>query len=224
MINPLDKFLEMAQDRFASDSSDMTNGEWVIKNTTIRNRSFSFKGYEFQEQIMNDMHPDMCCIKISQVGMTEVQIRKSLAFLLRNPGTSLIFSLPTEEMFKRLSGSRVKPIVNKDKVFNTLTDKENKAVRSVGLFQFGQSFLYLVPAIESAATSIPADVVMNDEVDLSDQQMMALFGSRMQNSSHKINQKFSTPSYPSYGIDAGQILASQDQYHKKDRMGSRTSD
>lgn len=210
--NPIDKFLEMANDRFSQDSSNMTNAEWVMKNTTIRNRPFSFKGYEFQEQIMNDMHPDLCCIKISQVGMTEVQIRKSLAFLLRNNGTSLIFSLPTEEMFKRLSDSRVKPIINKDKVFNTLTDKENKSVRSVGLSQFGQSFLYLVPAIESAATSIPADVVMNDEVDLSDQQMMALFSSRMQNSKYRINQKFSTPSYPSYGIDLDWQVSDQHQY------------
>ena len=186
--------------------------EWISKNTTLKKIPFSFKGYEFQEKIANDMHPDLNVIKISQVGLTEVQIRKALGFLVRNRGTSLIFSLPNEDMFERVSKARVKPIVNADKVFNSSEDSLNKAVRSTEIMQFGQSFLYLVPAIESAATSIAADFVMNDEVDLSDQKMITLFNSRLQGSKHRISQKFSTPSYPSYGIDLNWQVSDQQLY------------
>ena len=143
---------------------------------------------------------------------TEAQIRKALAFLIRNQGTSLIFTLPTEDMYKRISKGRIKPIVDKDRVFNSNYDKENKAVRSVDMMQFGQSFLYLTPAIESAATSINADVVMNDEVDLSDQKMVTLFNSRLQGSKIAISQRFSTPTFPQFGVDLDYQASDQHEY------------
>lgn len=205
-------FLEACEERFSVDSLSMTLTDWVQNNTTLKNRPFSIKGYEFQRQILDDLHPNLDVIKISQVGITEIQIRKALAFLKRNNGTSLIFSLPNEDMFKRVSNTRIKPIINHDKVFNTPYDKENKSTRSMDLMQLQQSFLYIVPAIESAATSIDADVVLNDEIDLSDQKMLALFNSRLQNSKFRINQRFSTPTFPSYGIDLNWQSSDQHYY------------
>lgn len=201
-----------ASERFSVDAATMKMSEWIEKNTTLKKRPFSFKGYEFQRQITDDMHPDLNVIKISQVGLTEVQIRKALGFLVRNRGTSLIFSLPDESMFERVSKGRVKPIINEDKVFTSPEDIANKSVRSTEIMQLGQSFLYLVPALESAATSISADFVMNDEVDLSDQKMISLFNSRLQASKYKISQKFSTPSFPLYGIDLNWQSSDQHLY------------
>lgn len=201
-----------AREQFSIDSKNMSMSQWIEANTTLKKQPFSFKGYEFQRKIVDDMHPDLSVIKISQIGLTEIQIRKALAFLVRNRGTSLIFSLPTEDMFQRVSKARVKPIVTSDKVFNTPEDMLNKSTRSTEMMQFSQSWLYLVPAIESAATSIPADFVMNDEVDLSDQQMISLFNSRMQASKYKISQKFSTPTYPSFGIDSNWNISDQHMY------------
>jgi hypothetical protein len=203
--------LDQAEERFSQDSLSMSVSDWVIKNTTLKTRPFSLKGYEFQRQILDDLHPNVDVIKISQVGITEIQIRKILAFLKRNNGTTGIFSLPNEDMFKRVSNARIKPVINYDKVFNTPYDKENKATRSMDLMQFGQSFLYVVPAIESAATSIDADLVLNDEIDLSDQKMLVLFNSRLQNSKFRINQRFSTPTFPGYGIDLN--WGATDQHH-----------
>lgn len=205
------QFLEKASEHFSLDSAGMTTSQWIEANTTLKKRAFSFSDYEFQRQIVDDMHPNLSVIKISQIGLTEIQIRKALSFLKRNQGTSLIFSLPNEAMFERISKGRVKPIVNADPVFTTPSDLANKATRSTEIMQFGSSFLYLVPATESAATSIAADFVMNDEVDISDQKMITLFNSRLQGSKHKISQKFSTPTFPSFGIDLS--WQSSDQHH-----------
>ena len=206
-------FLSRAQDKFSIDRADMPMLEWICKNTSLKGKPFSVEGFEFQEEIVNDMHPDLYVIKCSQIGLTEVQIRKALGFLRRYDGTSLIYSLPTEDMFKRISKARVKPIVDKDKVFNTEYDKINKSTRSADMMQFGQSFLYITPAIESAATSIDADFIMNDEIDLSDQSMISLFNSRLQGSKWRISQKFSTPSFPKYSVDLS--FQSTDQKHYK---------
>lgn len=198
-------------ERFSIDSTDMSMSDWITQNTTLNKMPFSFEGYEFQKQICDDMHPDLSCIKISQVGLTEIQFRKALAFLVRNRGTSLLFSLPSEDMFERVSKARIKPMVAADKVFNTVEDSLNRAVRSTELMQFGGSFLYMVAAVESAATSISADFVMNDELDLSDQRMIALFNSRLQGSKYRLSQKFSTPTFPNYGIDLN--WQTSDQHH-----------
>jgi len=208
----IDQFLNLAKERFSIDSLSMSNTEWICKNTSLKKRPFSFKGYHFQEAITNDMHPNMDVIKISQVGITEIQIRKALAFLLRNRGTSLIFSLPNEDMQGRVASTRVKPIVSADKVFNSPMDKAAKVTRSLEIMQFDQSFLYLVQASEASATSIPADAVFNDEVDLSDQKILSLFNSRMQNSDWKISQRFSTPTFPAFGIDLNYQTTDQHNY------------
>lgn len=132
---------------------------------------------------------------------TELQIRSTLALLIRRQGTSAIFSLPTDDMYERVSKVRIKPIIDHNQVFNTTKDRMNKAVRTTGLMQFGSSYLYIVAATETAATSVPADAVINDELDLSDQKMIALFNSRMQNSDLKLSRKFSTPTFPGHGVD-----------------------
>lgn len=197
-------------ERFGTDSLSMTYADWISKNTSMKGMPFNFKRYPFQVQIANDMHPNLDCIKCSQIGLSEIQIRKSLAFLMRNRGTSVIFTLPTLEMRKRTSQTRVAPIVDGDKVFNT---KQNEGdTRSMGLMQFGSSFLYITNCDEGAATSIAADAVFNDEVDLSDQTNLSLFNSRLQGSDWKISQRFSTPSYNGFGIDLSYQASDQHEY------------
>ncbi|WP_204307082.1 hypothetical protein, partial [Klebsiella aerogenes] len=63
-------------------------------------------------------------------------------------------------------------------------------------------FGYITGTTEGEATSISADILMEDEVDLADQSMRSLFQSRLQGSLWKITQRFSTPTYLGYGIDA----------------------
>lgn len=182
--------------------------DWLETNTTLNGKPFSVDRYEFQRQIINDMHPNMDVMKISQVGLTECEIRKALAFLIRNRGVSLIFTLPNEKLYDKISKTRIQPLVAKDSVFNPETS--NKPVRSKEVMQFGDSWLFVTGCTEGDATSISADAVFNDEVDLSPQNMLALFNSRLQNSDYKISQRFSTPTFPSYGIDMG--FQSSDQH------------
>lgn len=204
------ELIQRIDNRYSLDTSDMTNGDWICKNTHLRGRPFSFQRYPFQEAIANDMHPSMDVVKPSQVGLSEIQIRKALAFITRNRGTNLIFTLPTDPMFERMSTTRVLPLVKEEKVFNL--DNSDKPSRRQGLVQVGSSFLFMTGAKEGDATSISADVVMNDEVDLTDQQMLALFASRLQNSDWKIHQRFSTPTFVNFGIDLNFKSSDQHEY------------
>lgn len=200
------------ENRFSIDTRDMSMGDWLCQNTTLRGRPFSFDRYPFQRTIADDMHPNMDVIKPSQVGLSEIQVRKSLGFVARNAGTTLIFTMPNEKMFKRMSTTRIKPLVEEEKAFNLETRTGDKPSRSMGLYQIGTSFMFVTGATEGDATSIAADAVMNDETDITDPHMLALFGSRLQNSDWKISQRFSTPSFASFGVDRGFQASDQREY------------
>ena len=143
---------------------------------------------------------------------TEIQIRKALSILKRMDNRSLIYTMPNDKMFKRVSKTRIQTIVDTDRAFKSDTGKN-----SMGLIQLGSSFLYVTGSTEGDATSINADIIFNDEVDLTDQTMLALFNSRLQGSDLRIRQRFSTPTYAGYGIHKGYSASDQHEFMIKCR-------
>lgn len=191
--------------------------DWVCANTTIAGVPFSFKRHEFQRQILDDMHPRLCCKKLSQVGLTEVSIRKTLGFLIQNQGRHALYSFPTTDMRDRNAKTRVRPIIDRDfPVMKDFKIKGNsKEVRNNNIMQLGDSFLYMAGTSEADATSTPVDMIVNDELDLSNMEIIALFNSRYQHSDFKIKQVFSTPTYKGYGVSAEYEDSDQNEYFYK---------
>lgn len=213
-MNPfLNGFTQGLGKRYNKDSVNMTHGQWMCQNTTLNKKPFNFSRYPFQEAIANDMHENLDCIKPSQVGLTEIQIRKALSILSRMDHKKLIYTMPDDKMFKRISKTRILTIVDNDKAFRRTDNVKN----SMGLIQIGTSFLYVTGSTEGDATSIDADFLFNDEVDLTDQTMLALFSSRLQGSEHRIKQRFSTPTYAGFGIQKGFASSDQHEYMIKCR-------
>lgn len=198
-------FYSDARSRYNVDSTDMTHGEWMCANTTLNKKDFSFSRYPFQKAIADDEHPNLDCIKPSQVGLTEIQIRKALTWAKRVPNISIIYTMPNTNMFKRISKARILPIVESDRAFRGDGG-------SMDLLKIGSSYIYVTGAAESDATSINADIVMNDEIDLTDPAMLALFNSRLQGSDLKIKQRFSTPTYEGFGVHSGFLVSDQHRY------------
>lgn len=141
---------------------------------------------------------------------TEVQIRKFFAMLRRNSTLSGIFTLPNEKMYKRVYNGRMKPILDADAVFNPPMGIQ--PVRNMGMVQIMDSFGYITGCTEGDATSISADFLMHDELDLSPMDMIGLFQSRLQNSDMKMTQSFSTPTFLDYGINREFSLSDQREY------------
>lgn len=111
-------FLSGIEARYPDDTSVMAMSTWLERNTKLKKEQFSFRNYEFQRQIADDLHPQLSCMKPSQVGLSELQIRKFLAFLKRNTAVTGIFTLPNDKMRDRISQTRIKPLVDSEAVFN----------------------------------------------------------------------------------------------------------
>lgn len=203
-------FKQRLNARFSRTYQQQSMTDWVSENTTIDGKPYSVEGYEFQRAILDDLHPNLCVVKPSQCGISETQIRKALGFAARNSGVSLIFTLPTVELHKRMAQTRVLPLVEHDRVFNLAADESS--VRSMGVIQIGRSYVYLTTCTEADATSTAADALFHDEIDISDQKMVSLFQSRMNNSDWKVRQLFSTPTFEKFGISDAYAASDQRQY------------
>jgi transcription elongation factor Elf1 len=199
-------------ERFGTGNSGQSMGDWILENTFHRGRKFSFKGYEFQKAIADDMHPELSVIKPSQTGLTEVQLRKFLAILARNTGCAGIFSMPNGNMLKRTYNARLKPIIEGASIFNP---PGVTPVRRYDQVQIRDSFGYLTGCTDGDATSTSADFLMHDEVDLSPMDILDLYQSRLQNSDMKITQRFSTPTWGGYGIDKFYQMSNQFEYFQR---------
>lgn len=211
MKNPyLVEFLEILKSRYSIDSINMSVSEWVAKNTKLGGKPFDYSRYPFQREIVDDMHKDLTVMKLSQVGLSEVQIRKMCAFLYRNQGTTGLFSLPNKLLRDAFSDMRVKKVLDDSTLFNS--PDFGAQTRRVELKQIGKSYLVLPNATEAAATSLSVDFLMVDEVDLTDQEILGLYGSRLQNSDWAIRQDFSTPTFADFGIDASYQSTDQREY------------
>lgn len=196
------------QNRFAIESSGMTNSEWLCKNTSLKGRPFSFNRYPFQRELVDDTHRNSATIKPSQVGVSEIYQRAALAFLKRHRNTKGIYAYPDDEMRKKNVQTRVMPMVETTDIFNQQSGS-TKPVRSIQLLQVDQSFLYMTGSKEGDATSTDADFVFLDEFDLHDMDIAGLFSSRLLNSEYKIKRYFSTPTFTQYGIH--QLYENSDQ-------------
>ena len=203
------EFLERLKSRIIEGRTNKSIGDWVCENTTFGNgKHFSFTRHKFQKDILNDMHPNMCVKKLSQMGITEISIRKSIAFLSRNPGTNVLYTFPDINMKKRNSQTRFKPIFDRDFPL----ERGSTQIRNNDIMQLGNSFLYVSANVESDATSTSVDMIINDEYDLSDQEFLALVNSRIQHSNFKIKQGFSTPTFDNYGISLEYSTSDQREF------------
>lgn len=204
------ELLQNCRERYGSSDTSVGLAQWITENTTLNRKPFSYDRYPFQEAIADDEHPKLSCEKCSQIGLTEIQIRKFYAMLRRTSGINGIFTLPNDTMFKRVYNGRMKPILDADPIFNP--PMAIKPIRNMDMTQIFDSFGYQTGCKEGDATSISADILFHDELDLSPMNMIGLFQSRLQNSDLRITQAFSTPTFLDFGINRQYKTTDQREY------------
>lgn len=206
-------YLQALAEKVAEQKTDSDIAEWVCNHTTLGGNYFSFKNHLYQKDLINDMHPNLCCKKLSQVGMTEIQIRKVIAFMYMNPGVRVIYTFPDMRLKDNNSKTRIRPLIDTD--FPERGSGSDKTVRNNDVIQLGSSFLYIANGSESDVTSTPADMVINDEIDLGDLDFYSLVNSRLQHSSWKVKQSFSTPTFSGFGVSLEYQNSDQREYFIK---------
>lgn len=203
------EFLDRLKKRIIEDRTKQSTADWVSKNTTLsQGVPFSFKNHKFQEDIINDPHPTIYVKKLSQVGLTEVAIRRAIAFMANYNGVKTLYAFPDLTMKKKQTQTRILPIFNRDFPVN----RGEICVRNNDVIQLRDSYMFICGNSEGDSTSLSVDSLYLDEYDLSDTQFLALVNSRIQHSQYKYRFGLSTPTWEQYGIDKDFKTSDQREY------------
>jgi hypothetical protein len=174
--------------------------EWICENTFIKGEPFSFEDHEYQLAITRDTSREKNIRKCSQVGISELSVRATLAVLMIIEGSTFIYTMPTATGSKKFAKTRIDPIIKGSPALRAAIDV---TADNTELKQLNNSFLYINGTIGAAAAiSVPADGVVHDEVDFSDPEVMSNYQSRLKHSPYRLRWRFSTPTVEGYGISA----------------------
>ncbi len=198
-----------------ADLSHLSN--WMVRNTKHpkdNTKPWNFRGHEFQKDIVNDSTSEVDVRKCSQVGVSELFARLALAYLAVKQNHTAIYTLPTAKFAAKFSKSRLDPIISASRTLAPMVPSDSD---SASLKQVGRSFLHIAGTFtQGAAISVPADMLVNDEVDFSDPVVLTTYESRLGHAENGgLKRRFSTPTVTGAGISAGIDDSSKARYAVK---------
>ncbi len=165
---------------------------------------FSFEGHEYLRTIYDDTSIHVVLSKAAQIGGTTWAILRSIHACLQ--GLNAMYFFPTKTDVLEFSKARVSPLVA-DNPFLTRMMRETD---TAGLKRIGEAYLYLRGMLSPVGMkSVPADMVVFDELDEATPAARAMALERLAHSDYKRVIELSNPSLPDYGID--------EQYQKSDQ-------
>ncbi len=194
------KHLEYLKDQLSKRYTIHTLGNWIQENTYIGGKNFTFKGHEYQLDIISDPAKTVLVNKAAQTGLSEIFARWALAVSCTQRNFTTIWTFPSATDASNFTKARLSPVIASSPEIQRMI---SSTVDSTELKQFGlDTFLYIRGTIsETAGLSVPADILIHDELDRSDVANVSAYVSRLQHKPTKIRRLFSTPTVAGFGID-----------------------
>jgi hypothetical protein len=172
--------------------------KFITQKTWHRGTRFSFVNHEFQETIITDDSQIVNVQKCSQIGLSEIMARFGVAVVNMIPDFSVIVTFPFSGDASNFAKTRIDPFVEASPA---LREAINPKMNNGEIKQFGTSFMYFRGTNgKTQAISIPADMIISDEIDRSDPHILSQYTSRLTHSDWKMRRNFSTPTIPGFGI------------------------
>lgn len=173
---------------------------YLEEKTYLNGDRFSFKNHEFQETILSDTNAEVNVQKCAQVGMSEAMARYALGISKIIPYFSTILTMPHTNDIQKFCRTRIDPII---RASPDLDNAVNKALNNSEMKEIGNSMLYFKGTTgATTGLSVPADLLIHDEIDRSDPEKIGQYQSRLLHSKWKLTRRFSTPTMDKVGIAA----------------------
>ena len=213
----LDSFLDEGEIEFNSSlEKPIPILKWV-EHLDLGGRKFSLEDHPYQRDMLTEIATRQCFKKGSQVGITEVNVIRSIKGLLDAAyPQGVLYLFPTQNDVSDFSKSRFNPVI----ADNPQIARYVQATDAVSIKRVRKSHLYLrgarstgkiegIKKTSSQLKSVPVDRIVFDEVDEFEPVMVELALERLGHSTVKEEIYLSTPSIPDYGID--KLYAESDQ-------------
>lgn len=185
-----------------------------IQKYEIKNEKgdlIDFKDHPFLFDIYRDQSQFLCVMKGAQVGMSTLDVIKTLYDAKRNK-MDIIYTLPTDNDVELFVGGKVNRIIDQNPIFQLYTaDKDSIEQKRVG-----NSMVYFRGTwTERAAIMVTADRLVHDEKDSSKQDVVKQYQARLQHSKFKQVHVFSHPSADGTGVHVEWLQSDQKHWFVK---------
>jgi len=157
-----------------------------------------FTHHSFMIDIL-DNEQNIVVQKCAQIGMSTCEIFRILHKVSQISGITWIYVLPTETDVRDFAGVKTRAIIQQNP---NLPFKKTSARERLETLSNPPSFiLFKGTWTEREAIMIDADGLTYDELDRCNFDVLTIFESRILNSKYKFFDKFSTPTFPEFGIN-----------------------
>ncbi len=171
-----------------------------IRKYKIKNEAglpIEFHNHRFLYDIYNDMAPLQVVLKPPQIGMTVLQLIKSL-WVAKKKRWDIIYTLPTQGDVNDMAGGKINRIIAQNPILGQwVKDRDTVEQKSVG----NNIIYYRGTFTTKQAMMISSDLNIHDEVDASDSDVILQYETRLQAKADGKRWYFSHPSVGGFGVD-----------------------
>jgi len=142
-------------------------------------------------------------IACAQSGKTVTFLSKvfqQLIYPVGRKSRTVIYTFPTKEDVQEFSAARAKPMIEASPLLvQEIGDLDNVMVKQ---FRNGSTVYFRGTKTERTALSVPADILVHDELDRSQSDTLQMYADRTRASDDPRRYLFSTPTLPKFGVSA----------------------
>ena len=190
---------------------------WALKYKTIKNKptTFSssknpFKHRPWQQQILDDMHPNKVVEKSRQLGLSEVGMTEVIHFLIVHNSSKAMYIFPRNQQMIDFSKSRIAPVFQNSQLLQSYIDKKTDSVATKKILD---SYLFMRSGWGSAmGEGADIDFLAIDEYDRMKEGVELAFQEGLKSSAYGLMRRWSTPTIPGRGINAVYQKSDQRRY------------
>jgi hypothetical protein len=173
----------------------------------VGGRPYTYKGFEFQQQIIEDDHPAQALQKAAQVGASEIMGIRS-GYVSSHLGMTALYYLDNDKKAKAFGKLRLQRMINRSPELKALKGE----TFSWDHMDLGEGSIHVMGMFSEAnVITMPGDYVIRDEVDRSKQDHAEFVKDRIMASTLQWDHALSQPSFPGYGIN--KMFTPSDQHY-----------
>jgi hypothetical protein len=199
-VDLFDNLFQSIDKEFEGSASVLPFHEWVERSSIILDgKPFTFERHEYLRVPYQDNHPFTVEMKAAQMGLTSKAMLK-VVYVARYGGyRGILYLFPSKSDVTDFSKGRVDPLIdeNPETIGKWIRDTDAANIKRIW-----NAFLYLRGMkSRTGLKSVPADLVVFDELDEAPQNAVDMAMERLAHSEFKEVWKLSNPTLPDYGID-----------------------
>ncbi len=214
--SPIDPGLDLAYATYKKGETDPV--VWAVRNISLpKNIPWSFEERLWQIPILEDEHSKIVVKKSVQRGLTTIILAKVWHHQNYHSCTAM-YTFPRRDDITDFVSGTLNPIIqNSPHLKSIIFETDSTRLKRFHAEYKGKSidsFFHLMEA-SVEPRMIPVDILINDEIDRSDQNYLEIFKGRLEASSDPRHYQFSTPTMPGFGIDKAYENTTQNEWTVK---------